>query len=212
MADPKDPKACGVFDAGLDAGTSRPVGAGDDGSDSDHSRWFSDEVQPHEPALRSYLYRHFPTVRDVDDVVQESFVRLLDVRRLRPIQYTRALLFKVARHLAIDLVRRSNVSPVRAVSDLDGLDVEGGGGSPADEASVREKIWLMAQAIDALPPRCRQVVVLRKVKMLSQRDVAERLGLSERTVESQLARGLRRCETYLRKRGIDHLYRLHETD
>jgi len=54
-----------------------------------------------------------------------------------------------------------------------------------------------------LPARCREVVYLRKLKRLPQKEVAARLGISVRTVESQCALGMKRCEAYLRKHGIE---------
>ena len=75
-----------------------------------------------------------------------------------------------------------------------------------DVISRQEKSRLLAEAIDRLPNRCREIVILRKLHALPQREVALRLGIAEKTVESQLARGLKRCETYLRKRGVHHYY------
>jgi RNA polymerase sigma-70 factor (ECF subfamily) len=74
--------------------------------------------------------------------------------------------------------------------------------SPSDALSTTEKIELVAAAIADLPDRCREIVVLRKLAGLSQRDVATQLGLSERTVEVQVARGTRRCADFLRRRGL----------
>ncbi|MBI2497428.1 MAG: RNA polymerase subunit sigma-24, partial [Opitutae bacterium] len=45
--------------------------------DADFARWFAEEVQPHEPALRAWLRNRFPTLVDPDDLVQESYARLL---------------------------------------------------------------------------------------------------------------------------------------
>ncbi len=64
----------------------------------------------------------------------------------------------------------------------------------------------VADAIEALPSRCRQVVILRKLKGVPQKEVATRLGLSEKTVEAQLARGLARLEEFLRRRGVNGWY------
>ena len=45
--------------------------------ETEKSRWFSMEVQPHEAALRAYLHARFPMLRDADDIVQETYTRLL---------------------------------------------------------------------------------------------------------------------------------------
>ncbi|MDB6167545.1 MAG: polymerase, sigma-24 subunit, subfamily [Verrucomicrobia bacterium] len=169
---------------------------------SDHERWFSEEVHPHRGALRSYVQRSFPGVRDVDDVVQDSLLRIWTARASRQIGCARAFLFKIARHRALDLLRHDRASPLVGVRDLSALSVAEGDPSPADALSTAEKIEWVAEAIAALPDRCREIVVLRKLQGLSQREVATHLGLSERTVEVQVARGVRRCAEYLRRRGL----------
>jgi RNA polymerase sigma-70 factor (ECF subfamily) len=62
---------------------------------------------------------------------------------------------------------------------------------------------IFAEAISALPPQCRRVFLLRKVQGLSQKDVAQRLGLSVSTVEKHLATGLVKCSEYLKLRGYE---------
>ena len=49
----------------------------------------------------------------------------------------------------------------------------------------------MQAALDDLPPRCRQVVVLRKIDGLSQKEVARQMGVTTETVENQVAKGMR---------------------
>jgi len=175
--------------------------------DADQTRWFTEEVHPHESSLRAYLRGSFPTVRDVDDVVQESFLRLWGARAAQPVRSARAFLFQIARHLAIDTVRRDKISPLISVGDFATLPVLEEKPDAAAAVATQEKLLLLADAIEALPSRCRQVVILRKLQCLPQREVAARLGLAEKTVEAQLARGIGRCEDYLRRRGVKGLFR-----
>lgn len=169
----------------------------------DRAGWFTSEVQPHEPLLRNYLKGKFPAVRDVDDVVQESYLRIWTARAAQPIESAKAFLFKIARHLAIDLVRRERSSPVHAVRDLDALSVIGDGRTVVETLSLEEKTRLLADALATLPDRCREIVVLHKLEGLSQNEVAAQLGLSPRTVEVQVARGVKRIESFLRQRGLN---------
>jgi len=159
----------------------------------------------HEPLLRNYIKGKFPAVRDVDDVVQESYLRILQARAAQPIRSAKAFLFQIARNLAIDLVRRERVSPLQTVRDLEALSIMEERPTVAETLSLEEKIGLLADALAALPDRCREIVVLRKLEGLSQKEVAERLGLSERTIEVQVSRGVRRCEDFLRERGLDSI-------
>ncbi|MEO7797185.1 MAG: RNA polymerase sigma factor [Opitutaceae bacterium] len=173
-----------------------------DSPQSEGSRWFVEEVKPHEPVLRSYLRGSFPAVRDIDDVVQESYLRMWKARAAQPVRCAKAFLFTVARHVALNLTARERRSPLIAVGDLAALPVLEEGKNSSETAQKNETLRLLVEALATLPPRCREVTVLRKLRGLSQKEVAATLGIAEKTVDEQLARGVRRCEEYLRKKGI----------
>ena len=185
---------------------SLPSSTPEQSSTADQLRWFADEVHPHDAQLKAYLRGSFPAVRDVDDVVQESYLRIWKARAAEPIQSAKAFLFQVARHLALDFVRRERNSPIERTSDLGALHVVDTKPGVVETIGRAEKIRLLADAIDALPSRCREIFILRRLKCIPQKDVAARLGLSERTVEVQVLRGLRKCEDYLRARGVRGLF------
>ncbi|MBX3738916.1 MAG: RNA polymerase sigma factor [Candidatus Didemnitutus sp.] len=169
------------------------------------AQWFRDEVHAHDASLKAYLRGQFPSVRDVDDVVQESYLRVWRRQVSNPIQSAKSFLYKVARHLAIDTLRHHRASPVDAVADISTLEVLDAKPSAADAACTSEEIDLLVEAIETLPPRCREIVILRKLRGLSQKDIAARMGIEERTVETQGAKGLDRCENFLRARGVTGL-------
>lgn len=173
---------------------------------ADDSRWFAEEVQSHDSSLRAYLRGTFPTVRDVDDVVQESYLRIWRARTGQPIRCGRGFLFRVARNVALNLLNRRRHSPIVAVKDLRCLDVVEDGPNAATTACAREELLLLARAIDSLPARCREIVILRRLKNVPQKEIAARLGIAEDTVEVQVARGVKRCGAYLRRHGVrfDH--------
>lgn len=166
----------------------------------EQSRWFVNEVQPHDARLRAYLRSAFPGVRDVDDVVQESYLRLWRTHAARPIRLARAFLFTVARRIAIDLLRRERRGPFVPVKDPGQLLVLDGAPDAAATADNHMEIQLLTEAVDALPHRCREIFALCQIEGLTQSEVARRLGLSENTVAVQSARGLQRCEEYVRRR------------
>ena len=169
---------------------------------SDHNRWFVEHVRAHEAPLKAYLRGVFPAVRDVDDVVQESYLRICRARAAHPIASARAFLFRVARNVALDIIRRVRRSPIDSVEDLAAVRVFEEGPDAAAAAERREKAWLLGEALASLPERNREIIMLRKFKEIPQKEVAAHFGLSEEAVEHHVARGLKRCEAYLRKRGI----------
>lgn len=164
------------------------------------ARWFAEEVHPHDSSLKAYLRSSFPAVRDVDDVVQESYLRIWKARATQPIKSAKGFLFTVARRLALDILRRDRRSPIVVVTDLDRLFVLDKTPDAADAAATSQEIDLLVAAVDSLPARCREIFILRRLQGVPQRDIAFRLGLSEQTIQVQAARGLRKVAEYVRRR------------
>jgi len=167
------------------------------------ARWFNEEVHPHEGTLRGYLRGRYPGVQDVDDVVQESFLRIWKARLARPIVSTKTFLFQIARHLVVDKVRRDRIARTESLEDLALPDVVDDRPDPAELLSYHEKVSLVADALAELPDRCREIFILRKFKDVPQREIAFKLRIAEATVESQVARGMKLMERHLRARGIN---------
>lgn len=167
---------------------------------SEQKLWFENEVHAHDSMLKAYLHRSFPSIRDVEDVVQESYLRVWKTHATQPIRSAKAFLFMVARRVALDLVRRDRRSPFVSVKNLEHLFILDKTSQAREAADSRQEIELVVTAIDSLPARCREIFVLCQVEGFSQKEVAARLGLSENTVAVQSARGLQRCEEFVRRR------------
>ncbi len=167
---------------------------------SDASQWFAQEVQPHEAALRSYLHGMLPPA-DLDDVVQETYARILRARERGPIDSPRGLLFATARNAARDLHRRRAAAPTTPITEIESSCVFDESPGAAEVASRRQETDLLRAAIASLPPRCREVLLLRKFENLSHREIAHRLGIAEHTVEAQLTKALHRCEDFFARHG-----------
>lgn len=167
-----------------------------------HSQWFSENVHAHDSSLKSYVRSSFPHLRDIDDVVQESYLRLLRVHATRPIHYGKAFLFTIARNVAINLLHRQKKSPLIAVADLAAISVIDEKADVHEATFSKEEITLLAQGIDALPPRCREVFILRRIQGVPQKEIAARLGISEQTVQNQVQRGVKQCTEFFRRRGF----------
>ncbi len=169
---------------------------------AEQTRWFAEEVHPYDAQLKSYVRSSFPSIRDVNDIAQETYLRIWKVRLAQPVRSTKAFLFTIARHLAFDALRRNRASPIDTTTESSDSTVEDHGPGVVDIVCSREEIALFIEAIDELPTRCREIVVLRKLKGLSQAAIAEQLGISEHTVEVQVMRGMKRCDEYLQLRGV----------
>ena len=156
----------------------------------------------HDGQLKAYLTEAFPGIRDVDDVVQESYLRIWKARLNHPIRFAKSFLFQVARHVAIDAIRKKSTAGEEICVDIEALPVLEERANPAAALTCQEKIDLLSDAMATLPTRCREIIFLRKFQSIPQKQVAARLGISERAVEDRLARGMKLCERYLIQRGI----------
>jgi len=132
--------------------------------------------------------------------MQESYLRVWKARAVQPINSAKAFLFTVARRLALNTLRRERRSPILVVSDLSRLFALDEGPDAADLAVAHQEIELLVDAVSLLPARCREIFVLRRLQGVPQKEIADRLGLSEQTVQVQATRGLHRVSQYLRRR------------
>ena len=166
------------------------------------SRWFTEEVQPHEPALRAYLQARFPTLEEHDDIVQETYTRLLRAQANGGVRYPKAFLFTAARNVAFDLFRRRGAKPTEAVTDLVELTVLEEMPGVGEQMDQSYELEVLADAVRALPDRCRQVIMLRYLDGLAYKEIAVQLGISAETVKVHMAKGMRRCAAFFAERGL----------
>jgi RNA polymerase sigma-70 factor (ECF subfamily) len=169
---------------------------------SDPASWFAAEIQPHEKRLRVYLRARFPALRDFDDLIQETYARVMRAYHRGQVTSPKALLFITARNAAYDLYRHQRVVPMERLSELDGPSVIEERPDAAELASREQETQLVQEAIRSLPERCRQVFTLRKIYGLSYKEIAAQLGISERTVNAQVTFGIERCRQFLAGRGV----------
>lgn len=166
------------------------------------ARWYTENVQVHEAALRAWLRAKYPLLTDRDNLVQESLTRVWRLRQRDEVKSPKALLFTTARNLAIDELRRRNIVPIEAIEESDGLSVLDGGPTAADATAHKQELELLIQAVQSLPARCRQVLTLRKIYGLSQKEIAAKLNISEATVETHVCNGIRGCTKFLARYGL----------
>jgi RNA polymerase sigma-70 factor (ECF subfamily) len=154
--------------------------------------WFIREIVAHEEALVRYLSRHWPKQNEIFDLRQEVYVRVYETARVARPLTPRAFLFTTARNLLVDRVRRQRIVSIDAVGDLEALNVLVDELSPERQLHARQELRRLTQAFDDLPPRCREAVWMRRVDELPQKEIAARLGITEKVVEKHITLGMRR--------------------
>ncbi len=159
--------------------------------------WFATDVLPFERELMLFISRHSRQSEDVIDIRQESYERALSGARGGLPASARRYVFAVARNVLIDRARRARVVSFEQVADLESIAIEGEALSPDHQLEARDELRRALAGLEQLPPRCREVVRLRRVEGLSIRETAARLGVGAHTVERQLTLGLRALVDYM---------------
>lgn len=152
----------------------------------DFSALYQNTVAP----LRRYLARLLGNSTEAEDIAHDAYLRVYSSTRQEKPEKPEALLYVTARRLAINRLKRRSISPISrenfvpetAPSPTPGV---------AQQVMAQQELALLEQAIADLPPGCRSVLLLRKVELLSHREIADRLGIAISTVEKQHARALR---------------------
>lgn len=152
----------------------------------DFSSLYQRTLQP----LRRYLRRLLGNETEAQDVAHDAYIRVYPSIRNSQADKPEALLYVTARRLAINKIKRRENSPfVREELHLDLTAAQGPG--VAQQVIAKQELEMLERAIASLPPGCRSVLLLRKVELLSHKEIAERLGIAISTVEKQHARALR---------------------
>lgn len=159
--------------------------------------WFVREVLPLEAILMRYLRRHWHDEAELQDLRQEVYSRVYaSARRCLPAQ-TQPFMLTSARNLIIDRIRRSRIVSIEAMADIDTIGRAADHITPDRHITARDELRRFQMGLERLPSRCRQVVELRKIEGLSQKEVAARMGIGEDAVERQTLLGMRALADFM---------------
>ena len=132
--------------------------------------------------------------KEVEDIVQEAYVRACQAEQATSIRAPSSFLFKTVRNLALDHVKRSESRLSDSFEEENSAEAfyqQSFGMNPQDETVSHEEFSLFCDAVRLLPAQCRRAFVLKKVYGFTRKEIAEQMNISENTVQTQIARGLK---------------------
>lgn len=137
---------------------------------------------------------------DVDDILQETYLRVHAASQKKTIQSPKDYLFVVSRNLVLrGLTHRSR--ELQAV--IDDAVHEASDSSLDAELHQQQKLQTLNEALEVLPDKSRQAILLRKVYGFSSVEIAKKMGVSKSSVDKYIASGISQCEALLNARGYD---------
>lgn len=155
-------------------------------STHDLKAWFVREVLPLEASLLQFLRQSWRQGEDVADLRQDIYVRVYEAANRELPQSAKSMVFAIARNLLIDRYRHNRIVPIEGVADLESIEIASDEPGPDRSAIARDELRHIKLALDRLPPRCREAVILKRVEKLTRPEIARRMGISENTVKRHL--------------------------
>jgi len=168
-----------------------PLPPGQQIDDASLKQWFFREIFPHERALTGYLRANWRNASDIADIRQEIYANLYEAAHERLPDHPKAFLFACARNHLINRSRHAQQVRYQSLPETDGAGILVDTLTPDRHVLARDELQRVQAGLDRLPPKCRQVVMLRKIEGLSTREVAARLNVGIDTVEQQTGHGMR---------------------
>lgn len=163
----------------------------------ERAQWLAHNILPHEANIRSWLYRIIRHSIDADDVVQEAYARLSAMETVANIHNPRAYFFQTVISILKRETRRELARPFEINIDVHQVKVAAHD-IPADrQYEAREDLSRLIAAVETLPPKCRQVFIMRRVQGMAQRDIASALEISENTVEKHINRAIKLLTSHM---------------
>ena len=156
-------------------------------------------VEAYYEELRRFVRRRTGSDSLADDVVQDTWVRASTSAVAMP-HNAKAYVFRMAGNLTIDRLQREGIRPDReaaVATDQTACAAP----SPETEVAARQELAILAAAVKELPDKRRHIFILYRGHGLTMRQIAQRLGVSEKTVEKQIARAMVHCRNRLRDAG-----------
>jgi len=159
---------------------------------------------PLESVLIQFLSRGGRGKSDVEDLRQELYMKVCIAAQNHVPHPTRPFVFTIARNLLIDRLRREQIVPFDTVENLEELNIAIDEPSADRVVIARQELRKLQHCLDKLPERLRTALIMRKVDGLSIREIAERTGAAEKTVEKHLTEGMRLLAKLLYRESFDH--------
>jgi RNA polymerase sigma factor (sigma-70 family) len=145
------------------------------------------------------LISHIVKPDDIDDIVQETFVKTYEADLKQEIKYVRSYMLKTAKNLALNHVARWDNKYNDSLEDFIQLPLPLTSVKIEDDYESKEQFLFFCRATDQLSGSVRKCFILKKVYGLSQKEIANDLSLSESTVEKHIAQGLLKSAMYIKR-------------
>jgi len=165
----------------------------------DRSRSITEAFIKHETFLKRFISRFLSRPQDIEDVVQDTYLKAFSAEKKHLIQQPKAFLFRVAKNAALTQLTKKSRQVMTYVEDFDGLEIINDEVTVESHVLAQEKLGLFSQAALEMTPKCRRVFLMAKVYGMSYKEISAELGIGPSAVEKHVAKGLEVCNAYIQR-------------
>ncbi|WP_411818587.1 sigma-70 family RNA polymerase sigma factor [Hyphococcus sp. DH-69] len=161
--------------------------------------------QENEAGIRRYLSRFLKNRQDIDDSLQETFLKGFAAETKTDILEPKAFLYRVAKNVALYEIRKKQKNHVGYIEDFGGSELLEDTEQPSvsEQIDGRRKLYILSRAVATLPPQCRRAFLMRRVDGLRYKQIANRMNISVSAVEKHVANAVIKCNEYLLQQGLE---------
>ncbi|WP_447752734.1 sigma-70 family RNA polymerase sigma factor [Sphingopyxis fribergensis] len=160
--------------------------------------WFSTQVLPHEAHFLRQGRRWSRNSEEAFDLVQEAYLKLLQMEDWPAIRDPRSYTVTMIRNLVLQRVRRDRVVAITDIPAPTLAEVRDEAPGVFETVAAREALLDLLADVDRLPPVCQRVIRMRKFEDRTPTEIAHALGIGISTVETHLARGMQQLTRWRR--------------
>lgn len=164
--------------------------------------WVAEEILPWEGLVRNWLRRRWGHAVEVEDILQEAYCRIASLQSIAHIANGKAYFFTTVQSVALDSLRRAKKMGARALTEMDESCVLDEAPLADQVIEARQELKRVVAALGGLSPVTREVIELRRLHGLSQKETAQRMEIAEHAVENHMVRGLRKVLAILEDEDI----------
>jgi RNA polymerase sigma-70 factor (family 1) len=148
--------------------------------------------------LYAYVYSFTKSSEAAEDIIQDVFMKLWHNReRLVGIDNLNAFLYRIAQNKAIDELRRFSRDTLAMDEMFSDDDNKQRVNTPIEEMISKEVLKTYREAVSSLPPQQQKVFVMHKEKGMSDKEIAEEMGIAYYTVKNHFRDALANIRSYL---------------
>lgn len=143
--------------------------------------------------------------KEVEDIVQEAYVRVCQIEHKKYIRDPEAFIFRTAKNLALDYLKRAESRVTSGVDNIDEIvtqEID----STYDQVASDEEFAIFCDAIRQLPRQSQRAFILKKVYGYSLREIMVEMDLGQPTVETHIVNATKKCVQYMRNRSVSFSY------